>query len=137
MKRVPSAKFITLVGTSAKRAQARRVVSRSSSRRPGFFFSAVSEWRFMKGKSKAHHTSPITGTQISCCLRKNLRKGMRRLKIRCSTKMSTQERWLQFTRYQPPGRRPSRPCTSQAEAELAAIQTPLHEIQFVAMALAM
>ena len=40
---------------------------------------------------------------------------MRRLSTRCNTRMSTQLRWLLVTRYQPSGRRPSRPLTCHCE----------------------
>lgn len=63
--------------------------------------AAAGECRFMNGNSSAHHASPITGTQISCCFRKNLRNGMRRFSVCCSAKMSTQDWWLACTRYQP------------------------------------
>ena len=38
----------------------------------------------------AHHAMPSSGTQISSRFRKKRRNGTRRLKMRCSTKMSTQ-----------------------------------------------
>ncbi len=92
---------MTLVGTRANFSQARRVVSRSCSRKAGFLRKAALEWRFMKGKSSAHQASPITGTKKSCCLMKNLSIGMRRFITCCNAKMSTAPWWLQFTRYQP------------------------------------
>ena len=71
---------MTDVGMSLNFSQARRVVSRSL-RPPGLP-------RFMNGKSSAHHARPITGTQMSSDLRKNLRKGMRPWNTFCSTRMS-------------------------------------------------
>ncbi len=38
----------------------------------------------MNGKPNAHHARPITGTQISSCLRKNFSGRMRRLSTYCS-----------------------------------------------------
>ena len=43
-------------------AQARRVVSRSCWRSAGFLRRSALPWRFMNGKSSAHHARPITGT---------------------------------------------------------------------------
>jgi hypothetical protein len=131
VKRVPSTKLITEVGMRLNFSQALRVVARSLPRAP------LPLPRFMNGKSSAHQARPITGTQISSCLRKNFRNGMRPWKMRCSTRMSTQLWWLGDTRYQPRGSRPSRPCTSQSGWLLgrsAAIQALLTATQAVASA---
>ncbi len=62
VNRVPSAKFITLVGTRANFSQARRVASASWVRSSGCLRSSALPWRFMNGKSSAHQARPITGT---------------------------------------------------------------------------
>ena len=60
--RVPSAKIITLVGTSENFSHARRAASWSCRPRAGLRRRSALPWRFMNGKSSAHHASPITGT---------------------------------------------------------------------------
>ena len=87
----------------------------------------------MNGNSSAHQASPIAGTQINWCLRKNLSRGMRRFSRCCSTKMSTHDWWLQLTRYQLRGVSPSTPCTSHTVRWVRAIQALLPEIQASAM----
>ena len=97
-------------------SQARRVASKSFWRAP---------WprpRFMNGKSNAHQARPITGTQISSCLRKNFRNGILPWKMRCNTRMSTQLWWFADTRYQPRECRSATPCTSHSAGRTAAIQ---------------
>ena len=129
VKRVPSTKLITVVGISLNFSQASRVVLRSLLRAP---------WprpRFMNGKSSAHQTMPITGTQMSSCFRKNFRKGMWPWNMRCSTRMSTQLWWLLDTRYQPRGCRLFTPCTSHFAGLTAAIQALLLATQREASAL--
>ena len=55
----------------------------------------------MNGISSAQNPSPSSGNQISCCLIKNLRSGIRRFNATCNTTMSTHVWWLASTRYQP------------------------------------
>ena len=130
---MPSRKFITLVGISANFSHALRVVSWSLPRSSGCFFKNSSLWRRMKGKSSAHQARPMTGTQMSCCLMKNLSNGMRRLNKCCNTRMSTHDWWLLLTKYQLCGSRPSTPCTSQVVRWVRPIQPLLHDIHDSAM----
>src|SRR5690554_683172 len=92
----------------------------------------------MNGKSRPHQARPITGTQISCCLRKNFRKGARRLNTRCMAKISTQLWWLLSTRYQLSRLRLSAPVTCQRVPWVSFIQPVLQatqdsEIQMIAL----
>ena len=66
---------------------------------------------------------------------KNLRKGARRFRMVCSTRMSTQLWWLLMTRYQDLVLRPSSPLTRQRVRLMALIQAPLTLTQPVAMLL--
>jgi hypothetical protein len=76
----------------------------------------------MNGKSSAHQARPITGTQISSCLRKNFSSGMWRFITCCSTKMSTHDWWLQLTRYQPRYGSLATPSTSHSVRWVRRIQ---------------
>src|SRR5690606_15955331 len=87
----------------------------------------------MKGTSSAHQQMPITGTQISSCLRKNLSMGMRRLRLCCRARMSTQLWWLLVTRYQPSWSSWSRPWTTHSVRPARRIQPLLNAIQLSAM----
>src|SRR5690606_14480343 len=87
----------------------------------------------MKGKSSAHQQMPITGTQISSCLRKNLSMGMRRLRLCCRARMATQLWWLLVTRYQPSWSSWSRPWTTHSVRPARRIQPLLNAIQLSAM----
>ena len=76
----------------------------------------------------------ITGTQISSCLRKNLRNGIRRLSWYCSTRISTQLWWLLVTKYECCLSKPLSPATSQCVRPTRFIQNLLMEIQASALA---
>ncbi len=88
----------------------------------------------MNGNSSAHQHKPITGTQISSCLRKNLRNGIRRLSWYCSTRISTQLWWLLVTKYECCLSKPLSPATSQCVRPTRFIQNLLIEIQASALA---
>ena len=88
----------------------------------------------MNGNSSAHQHKPITGTQISSCLRKNLRNGTRRLSWYCSTRISTQLWWLLVTKYECCLSKPLSPATSQCVRPTRFIQNLLMEIQASALA---
>ena len=83
----------------------------------------------MNGNSRAHQQSPSSGTQKSSFFRKNLSIGIRRLNSHCTITMSTHDRWLQVTRYQPSRRRPAGSVTSQRirpPASRPATLVPIH-----------
>jgi len=87
----------------------------------------------MNGKSSAHQASPKNGTQISSFFRKNFSMGIFRFKMVCNAKISTQDWWLERTRYHSFFSNFSSPLISQSILQNSFELKELIPIQRVAM----